>query len=531
MQELSTDILVIGSGLAGILSALEGERSGQKVLMVAKFAIGMGTNTSMANGAFAAANSNYTEEQHLHATMECGRGLSQFLPVKTLAERGSMAMEGLREYGVPLLERGNGYVVTRQEGSPQLPGVLLIRALVERLRKSSIQLLPGLSIFDLVIEGGEVLGAFGFLKNGNPCLIRSKAVVLASGGAGAVYRRNDNQRSILGDGYALALRAGLPLFDLEFVQFFPLVLAEPRLSTFILFPPYPREARMFDEKGQDILRRFGDQTDLNRAAIAERDRLSIVLYEASQSGDVYFDLTQVPEERWNRYPLTLLRRLKYPFRDRPFLIAPAVHFFMGGVEIDPEGRTALPGLFAAGEVTWGVHGANRLGGNALTECAVFGMAAGLSAAGFARERESKEGSPDAKKWERRAGSYLKGRRGGFDHPRNLLKDLKDIAWRYAGPIREEGSLKDGLERLGTLEQRIEKVYPATLDDLFRKRDLENAALVLKAILEGSLVRTESRGAFFRKDFPEQDDRNWSKNTCYRLTKGELQIIHHPLKIS
>jgi len=529
MEEISTDILVIGSGLAGIVSALEAEKLGLNVSIVGKFAIGMGTNTSMANGAFTAANSRYSKEDHLQGTLESGRGLNHLQQVKTLVEKGPDAMKGLRDDGVPLVERGIGYVVDRPKDSSQLPGILLVKALVERLKGSSIKLLPGLVVFDLVVEEGEARGAFGFLKDGKPCLVQSKAVILTAGGAGAIYRRNDNQKSILGDGYALAFRAGLPLFDLEFIQFYPLVLAEPRLSTFILLPPYPKEMRVFDEKGQDLWGKLGIEGDLNRAVIAQRDRLSLALYEASERGDVYVDLTQVPEEKWRHHPLNFLKKSKFPFCERPFLVSPAVHFFMGGIEIDENGVTSLPGLFAAGEVTWGVHGANRLGGNALTECAVFGMAAGRSVAEYARQKATGQSPPNLfsdiskRRWERKASTYLKKRRGVFDHPRDLLKDLRDLAWRYAGPVREEESLRKGLERLASIEKRIERVYPATLKDLFKKRDLENTALLLKAILKGSLLREESRGSFFRKDFPNQDDQNWLKNTCYRLEKGEIEV--------
>jgi succinate dehydrogenase/fumarate reductase flavoprotein subunit len=205
---------------------------------------------------------------------------------------------------------------------------------------------------------------------------------------------------------------------------------------------------------------------------------------------------------------------------------------MGGTEIDEKGKTALPGLFGAGEVAWGVHGANRLGGNALTECAVFGIIAGHSAAEYARTKDNgeKQSTPSEvlkRRWERKAKGYIKRKRGPFDHPRDLLKGLKDLAWKYAGPIREKGSLEEGLDRLAPIEERIERVYSATLRDLFKKRDLENAALLLKAILKGSLLRMESRGSFFRKDFPDQDDQNWMKNTCYRLEKGELQVTHRP----
>jgi succinate dehydrogenase/fumarate reductase flavoprotein subunit len=529
MEKLSTDILVIGSGLAGMVSALEAEKAGLHVLITGKFTIGLGTNTTLSNGAFTVANSIFPQEDHLRETLNTGKGLNHLGMVKTLIERGPDAMEKLEGYGVSLIENQMGYFVERRKGSASLPGVLLTNPLKERLKNSSIRLLPGLIIFDLVVEEGEVRGAFGFFNDGRPCLIQSKAVILAAGGAGAIYQRNDNQRSVLGDGYGLALRAGLPLLDLEFVQYYPFVMAEPRLHTFILYPPYPKETRLLDEKGEDLLERLNLGGDLNRAIITRRDSLSFTLFEASRNGDIYFDLRQVPEEKWSHYPLNFLRRSKFPFRDRPFLFSPAVHFCMGGVEIDEEGRTALPGLFAAGEVVWGVHGANRLGGNALTECAAFGILAGQSASEYARGREYDLFSDATKRrWERKAESYLKKRRGGFDPPANILKDLKALSWKYAGPIREESSLKEGIERLASTEKRIERVYPATLKDLFRKRSLENAAHLLKAIMRGSLVRQESRGSFFRQDFPDQNDREWLKNTCYHLEKGEIQVTHRPL---
>ena len=537
MEELSTDILVIGSGLAGLVSALKAERKGLRVLLVGKFTIGMGTNTSLANGVFTSANSSFSEEAHLQATLESGRGLNQVRLVKVLIDKAPDAIKELRDDGVPLVDRGTGFAVDRPKGSSQLPGVLLIKPLIERLRNSSVKLLPGLVIFDLVVEEGEVRGAFGFLKDGKPCLIQSRAVILSAGGAGAIYRRNDNQRSVLGDGYALALRAGLSLFDLEFVQFSPFALGEPRLSSFLLYPPYPEGLRLFNENGEDLLEKANLPGDSRRAILTQWDRLSVVLYDACQNGDVFFDLTQVPEEAWEDYPLNFLKKSKFPFRDRPFLVSPVAHFFMGGVETDEKAATSLPGLFAAGEVAWGIHGANRLGGNALTECAVFGAIGGQSAAEYVRQ---KEGAPGPslpfsenviKKWDRKVQSYVRKRRGTFDRPRDILKELKNLAWRCAGPVREEESLKEGLDRLASIRKRIEEVYPATLGDLFKKRDLENGALLMKAISEGSLLRRESRGTFFRKDFPDRDDQNWLKNTCYCVEKGELRITHRPVRDS
>ncbi|OGP80107.1 MAG: hypothetical protein A2V86_06040 [Deltaproteobacteria bacterium RBG_16_49_23] len=529
MEILSTDILVVGSGLAGMVSALEAEKAGLHILITGKFTIGSGTNTSLSNGAFSVANSLFSKEEHLKETFNSGKGLNHPGMVKTMIERGPDAMETLKGYGVSLVENRMGYFVERREGSASLPGVLLANPLKERVQNSSVRLLPGLVIFDLIVEEGEMRGAFGFFKDGRPCLIQSKAVILAAGGAGAIYRRNDNQRSALGDGYALALRAGLSLLDIEFIQFYPFVMAEPRLHTFILYPPYPKETRLLDEKGEDLLERLNFGEDLNRAIITRRDSLSFTLFEASRKGDIYFDLRRVPEETWEHYPLNFLRRSKFPFRDRPFLVAPAVHFCMGGVESDENGRTALPGLFAAGEAVWGVHGANRLGGNALTECAVFGILAGQSASEYARGREPNLFSePSRRRWERKAEGYLRKSRGAFDPPIQILKDLKALSWRHAGPVREESLLKEGIEELTSIERRIEKVYPSTLKDLFRKRDLENAALILKAILRGSLARQESRGSFFRQDFPDQNDREWLRHTCCRFEKGELQITHRPV---
>lgn len=531
MEFLSTDVLVIGSGLAGLLACLEAEKAGLQVLITGKFSIGSGTNTNLSNGAFSVANAFFSREDHLKETLLSGKGLNHPGMVKTLIEQGPGAMETLRRYGVPLVENQMGYFVGRQKGSSMLPGVLLTHPLKERLKNSSVGLLPGLTIFDLIIEDGEVKGAFGFLHDGKPYLIQARAIVLAAGGAGGIYQRSDNQRTILGDGYGLAFRAGLTLLDLEFVQFYPFVMAEPRLHTFILYPPYPKETRLLDEKGENLLERLNLGDDLNRAIITRRDTLSFTLFEISRNGDIYFDLTQVPEEKWNHYPLNFLRRSKFPFRDRPFLVLPAVHFCMGGIEVDGHGRTAIDGLFSAGEVVWGVHGANRLGGNALTECAVFGILAGLSASAYAREKKPDLFSDVFKrKWERKAERYLRKGRGDFDPPVTLLKDLKRLAWKYGGPVREESALKEGLEHLAQIERRVEKIYPSNLRDLFKKRELENGILTLKAILRGSLLRKESRGSFFRQDFQEQNDQEWLMNTCYRLEDGELRITHRPLQL-
>jgi succinate dehydrogenase/fumarate reductase flavoprotein subunit len=280
---------------------------------------------------------------------------------------------------------------------------------------------------------------------------------------------------------------------------------------------------------------MGIEESLPQAIMTQRDRLSLFLHEASQQGDVYYDLTKVPAEAWPLFPLNFLEKSKFPFRERPFLVAPAVHFFMGGVEIDEKARTSIPGLFAAGEVAWGVHGANRLGGNAVTECVVFGSIAGQSAVEYVRQRAEGQGSsrltPEAfhRRWERKAELYLQKKRGVFDHPSDLMKQLRHLVWQYGGPVRQESPLVEGMEIMAALQKRVERVYPDTLPDLFGKRILENMALLTQAILKGSLLRQESRGAHHRKDFPDQDDQDWLKHTCYRLEKGEMVVTHRAIE--
>lgn len=531
MEEIQTDILIIGSGLAGMLAALEAERSNLQVLMVSKFALGLGTNTSLSNGAFTAVNSRFSKEDHFKATIEAGKNLNRLSMVKVLVEKAEEAIFRLRDYGVPIQERGIGYIMGRPQGSSELGGILLIRPLRERLKGSSVKVSPNIIIFDLIVEEGEIGGAFGFFRDGRPCLIRTKAVILTTGGGGAIYQRNDNQKTILGDGYTLALRAGIPLYDIEFVQAYPLVLAEPRLSSIPLFPPFPKGIRLIDDKGEDLLERLDLKGDLNQAIIHERDKLTLKLFELSQKREVYCDLTHISEEEWTHYPLNFLRKSKFPFRERPFLIGPAVHFFMGGIEIDEKGKTALPGLFAAGEVTWGVHGANRLGGNALSECAVFGILSGQSASEYVRSLGGTSHPStkfSKKRWEEKARAYTRKKKGAFEPPRDLLRELKLLAWKYGGAVREEEGLKTGLDLLSKCKKSIEKISPETVQDLFHKRELENIALLIQAILRGSLMRKESRGAFLRKDFPESDNENGVKHTCYRLEGEEIQIYHQPV---
>jgi aspartate oxidase len=259
-------------------------------------------------------------------------------------------------------------------------GAGMMSVLAASLRgRDGVRALTGLQVRRLLLAEGRVAGLEGMDAQGRVQRIGAKTVILAAGGAGAVYAVNDNMKAIMGQGYTLAAQAGLPLMDLEFVQFYPLVLVEPGLPAVMLYPPYPAEARLINAAGEDILARHG-LDDVNLAIMSLRDKLSKIMAAEAQAGPVRMDFTQVPAEHWPNYPLALLGHMRFDFRRRPAAVMPGAHFCMGGVATDAQGQTAVAGLFACGEMVWGLHGANRRGGNALTECLVSGRLAGRGAA-------------------------------------------------------------------------------------------------------------------------------------------------------
>ena len=326
----------------------------------------------------------------------------------------------------------------------------------------------------------------------------------------------------MGDGYWLALGAGLPLRDMEFVQCYPMGLAEPQLPPMIIYPPFPKEAKATDSQGEDLIKKHGLQFDLNQSIIEYRDQFTLVLSKEMERGKVYLDYTRVPGKEWESPALSRLERINRDFRERPFSIAPIVHFFMGGVEIDEHARTAVPGLFAAGEVTSGVHGANRTGGNALMECAVFGDIAGESAARHAMgvRREKSKGEMFARMLP------LQDKTG---KARQLLRGVQDLTWAHAGPIRNAKSLRDGLSRVFEMEAGLGELEAAGRS--LELHEVKGSLLISKAIMRASLEREESRGAFYRDDFPERDDGNWLKHVVLNLDAetGDFVLSHQPVE--
>lgn len=512
-----TQVIIIGAGLAGMIAACAAEAEGARVLLLDRSALGLGTNSALSNGVFAGPTPDYPPGQYVEDTIRIGRTLNRKSWVEQVAREAPVAIESLKSFGLET-RPFKDHVAVQPSPPGTIPGVTLVRRIAEKIRSlDRIRISTGFQVTEILSNDHRAVGIRGFDERGGDQVFMAPALILAAGGFGAVYLRNDNQRSALGQGYALAARAGLDLWDMEFVQFYPLVLAEPGLFSMLLYPPYPKESRLINQAGQDLLEKFGIQS-LHEAIMQLRDAFSVKLQEElEQSGPVYLDYRGVPAASWGRFPLTLLSRLKFDFQNKPFAVAPAAHFCMGGLRTDGRGQTDLPGLYACGEMVWGLHGANRRGGNALLECLVSGRLAGSRAAIAAL---SSPAVPQGTAPTGEGCAYASV--PAFGPIRMLHQALRETAWGRAGVVRDGSGLKAGLDRLQALEEERETLQPHDLQERKRLTDLQSALLTVKAVLTAGLGREESRGSFIRRDFPNEDNSRWRKNSRLRYvpeTKG------------
>jgi succinate dehydrogenase/fumarate reductase flavoprotein subunit len=507
-------------------AALTAHGEGADVILIARGDIGLGTNSAMANGVFAGPGASYTEEEYVRDTLEIGKRLNHEPYVRVVAREAAGAWDFLRSLGLNLVETAPGTCVIQTPESDLLRGAVIVRTLAERVRRlEKVRVATGFQVTELVRHGERVCGLRGWDRAGQPGAIWGSSVILATGGAGAIYLRNDNQRSTLGQGYLLAAKAGLALWDMEFVQFYPFVIAEPHLPSVMLYPPYPREVSLLDSSGVDLVARYG-LGDLTAAIRRRRDELSAMIFKEGLRGPVRMDLTGVPAALWEHYPLKLLSKIRFDFRRQPVAISPGAHFFMGGVRIHENCETAVAGLFACGEVVWGLHGANRRGGNALTECVVTGRIAGREAA--RQSSRAKIGPLEPGLPQR---PWLPLATPATEELRRLRTLIREVAWNCAGVVRSGQGLARGVKSLPELDGRLQGISPETSAEMRLKEDLTSALFVLKAVLAASVPRRESRGSFQRDDAPREDDVGWLKNSrlTYDPPSGNFAVDYHTLE--
>jgi len=526
IKRIKADVAVIGSGGAGMMAAIAAYEKGANVILLGKADIGKGTCTSMAGGFMGTSSAHRSVQEHYQDTLDAGRGLNNNRLVEAVANSARERIGWLKEMGVPLLELSDGFMVDNCGNSREVPGIPLVKSIARLIADRAITSLEHFNCLDIVLERGKVAGVIGIGPDGDPIFVNASSVLLATGGASALYQRNDNPSGIMGEGYAMALRAGCQLQDMEFVQFYPLGISEPGLASTIIYPPYPAKAKVIDCEGSDLLQELPGCRSLQDLIIRFRDTASLLFYRKQIHGGLFLDLTEVDESDWAKmFSMRLLARNRFDFRRQKLRISPLAHFSIGGVVINERGEASVSGIFAAGEVAGGFHGANRMGGNALTECLVFGSIAGANAAEYALGA----GRPDVSKASLNGWiPAWAGKRGQMNRHEysSIIKKMRSTAWEFGGVVRNEKGMLKGLELVSGLESDLETLSPTGNSDGLLHSRVSSALLTLRCTLKSGLRREESRGAFFREDYPEQNDAHWRRNIyiSHDLSSGRLVVV-------
>ena len=507
-------VLVIGSGGAGIRAAVEAEKYGS-VSIISKTITGKGGCTVMAEGGYNAVLSDADAVSvHYEDTMKGGAYLNDEALVEALVSDAPARIRDLFGWGAVFDLTEDNTIAQRPFGGQRFArtcyagdhtGHEMVMTLLERLRGSGVTIHDETTVLELLKDGDRVIGAVTVDRNGELGLITADAVILATGGAGQLYDVTTNSTAGTGDGYALGFRAGAKLIDMEQVQFHP---------TGAVYPVDSR-GRLITEavRGEGgILRnalgeRFMEKYDPARMELSTRDVVAraiateILEGRGTPSGGVYLDVTHLPAEHIEkRLPVMLEQFLQFgvDIRREPMQVAPTAHHFMGGLAITKDAETTVPHLFAAGEVTGGVHGANRLGGNALADTQVFGRRAGISAGKCEEGVNSVDLSVLSAIEDKISRLYE-----GTTSVASVRKTLKNLMWNNVGIYRNELDLKVAERDIRKLlEQRLKITSPQEIAGAFIT---ENMLCVAGLVVSGALLRRESRGAHTRTDIKQKWD--------------------------
>jgi succinate dehydrogenase / fumarate reductase flavoprotein subunit len=542
---IETGVLVIGAGGAGMYAALEAAKAGAAVVLADRSLIGRGGATVMAQMTVAAALSEQTPdhwEHHLTDTLAAGRGLCDERLAALLCEDGPHRLREMDGWKVGWA-REDGHIKQAQAPGHDRPrcayvdflstGPAVSRTLRAQLNLSSgIRRIGELVIVDIALRDGVACGATALhLPSGEAVTLAARAIVIATGGLTGLYRRNSASANMGGDGYALALRAGAELIDMEFVQFFPIGHLAPRLVGMdpIMWDPFRyklggkllnAEMREFEQDYATPDARSDGRYVLTRDLATYAITREVEAGRGSPASGAYLSFQHLPEAEIRRAFGPVVDRLAANGIDltkRPVEVAPIAHYHMGGVRVDDTLLTAVPGLYACGEAVGGANGANRLSGNAITEALVFGARAGRNAARHALQNSSRWCAQAAQP----ALDLLRGaERRDAPNPAVLVRDLKALMADQVGPFRTEAKLQSALAAIARMKTEIGEVPfssasafdPVLVDWL----DLRNMLLVAQSVAAPALARTESRGAHQREDHPGLDD-GWCVNQIVALS--------------
>ncbi|MGE5652920.1 MAG: FAD-dependent oxidoreductase [Bacillota bacterium] len=509
------DVIVIGGGGAGLCAALAAHDHGAKVMIISKTPLGKANCTAFGGGGFTFAGPGTPWQDHYERTYETGRRINDTELLETFSREALERVSSLERFGVKLRLHPRGASVAPWAPNPTVGGMGLTLPLTLAVRNAGISVLEGQMVYRILTDDRRVMGVCAIdMATGRMTDYPAKAVILASGGGGRVFGRTNNPMRTTGDGYALIQGLGLPLRDMEFVQFYPIGLAEPELPVWFIGLHVIDDAPLTDSRGTEFLKALLPQWGLQsgrEANLYARDRAAIAIAQKWHQGDeVWLHLDQMPAEKWSEpyyHAIGRLNRAGCDFKSRPVRVKPLEHYMSGGLPIKTDGSTELEGFYACGEVTGGIDGANRIGGNAFANITVFGLRAGEAAAEYCRGAASVGGSANSCALPEEVAAWSAQTVGPT--PLELIKELRLVMDTQVGPIRCEDGLKGALEKIADLQQRLATVRVSTSSELRDALELRNMLRVCQMITNSALTRTESRGVHYRTDFP-QEQADWQK---------------------
>jgi len=544
MIKLESDVLVIGSGGAGMYAALAAAKAGASVNLIDRSLIGRGGATIMAQMTVAVAMGEQCPdhwEHHLADTLNAGRGLCDLELSRLLCEDGPNRIRQMDEWGVGWA-RENGRMKQAHAPGHDRPRCAYVDFLntgpavsltlrTQLHRQDGIQRVGDVMITDISLHDGQAVGAEGWhLVSGESVSFRAKAVIIATGGLTRLYARNSASSNMGGDGFALALRAGAELADMEFVQFFPIGHLAPRMIGMdpIMWDPfrYKLGGRLINSEGEEFAERYGKAE--SGSYVLTRDHATYAIFKeveagrGSPNGGAWLGFDHLPESDLRAAFGPVIDRIAKNgidlTRDR-IEVSPIAHYHMGGIRVNSKMETSVSGLYAAGEAVSGANGANRLSGNAITEALVFGQRAGETAAKFAS---------NIKLHAVLSPTQVTPPQNLPDMPNlaAMIESLQQLMNEKVGPFRSAAKLEEAISKLSDMQKDIGEIPLGIGGGWDSQRidwyDLRAMLISARAVTMAALSRQESRGAQQREDFPGMLE-NWTVNQVIRLNNDELQL--------
>ncbi len=552
MPESSTrsrvcNVLVIGTGAAGLRAAIAATEAGSQVLVVGK-RHRLDAHTVLAAGGINAVlgtrDPQDTWEQHFADTLREGYFLGHPRVVEIMAREAPDAVRELVAWGCRFATLADGRLDQRFFGAHKYrrtcyagdyTGRAILYTLARKVQELGIEVIEDQYVSRLLVADGLCFGAYGFdLVSGERTVFEADAIVLATGGHTRLWRRSSSRRDEnYGEGMFLALEAGCRLMDMELVQFHPtgMLMPEEMAGTLVTEAVRGEGGRLYNRDHERFMQRY----DPKRMELSARDRVALAIYteimegRGGPNGGVFRDISHRPkDEILEKLPRMYRQFIEYQMLDiskEPMEVAPTAHYSMGGIAVDPETHaTEVVGLYAAGECTSGLHGANRLGGNSLAETVIFGRRAGAAAAAHSKEsevqRRSKTAVQDA------ADELQRLIKPGTELARPLQRALRDLMWEHCGVVRDEARMRDGLRKLEQLAEAAQTVDIRPGEEgwfeLEHVLDLRAGLRTAEATLRCALERRESRGAHNRSDFPALDP-GQQRNLYTRLERRDTTL--------